>query len=161
MQMHREAREFVSHCATAEPVRVIEIGSLNVNGTIRDLFPNASWIGLDRIAGPCVDVVCDAAQFVPQSPVDVVICCEVFEHADNWQRLIESAYQWLSPGGVFVMTCAGLGRQPHSCDGGGLKPDEYYRNLSPVEIREAIRKAGFRWQITRQVQTDIQSFAVR
>jgi SAM-dependent methyltransferase len=159
--MHAEARQFVEHFATNEPLRVIEIGSLNVNGTIRDLFPHAIWTGIDRVAGLCVDVVCDAAEFVPESLVDVVICCEVFEHADNWQRLIESAFQWLVPGGVLVMTCAGLGRQSHSCDGGELKPDEYYRNLSPVGIREAIRKAGFRWQITRQVQTDIQSFAVR
>jgi SAM-dependent methyltransferase len=159
--MHNEAREFVANFATDQAVRVIEIGSLNVNGTIRDLFPQAAWIGLDRVAGPCVDVVCDAAQFAPQSPVDVVICCEVLEHADNWQRLIELAFQWLSPDGVFVMTCAGLGRQPHSCDGGELRDGEYYRNLSPVEIREAIRAAGFRWQITRQMQTDIQSFAVR
>jgi predicted methyltransferase len=159
--MHIEARQFVEHLATDRAIRVIEIGSLNVNGTIRDLFPNAEWIGIDRIAGPCVDVVCDAVEYVPESLADVVICCEVLEHANNWQRLIESAYQWLVPGGVFVMTCAGLGRQPHSCDGGELRDGEYYRNLSPVEIREAVRKAGFRWQITRQVQTDIQSFAVR
>jgi SAM-dependent methyltransferase len=159
--MHSEARQFVEHFSTGRPIRVIEIGSLNVNGTIRDLFSNAEWIGLDRVAGPCVDVVCDAAQFAPQSPVDAVICCEVLEHADNWQRLIESAYQWLVPGGVFVMTCAGLGRQPHSCDGGELRQGEYYRNLSPVEIREAIRKTGFRWQITRQVQVDVYAFAVK
>lgn len=159
--MHREVREFVSHFATPEAVRVIEIGSLNVNGTIRDLFPNASWIGLDRVAGLGVDVVIDAETFDPVFPVDVVICCEVLEHADNWHRLIQSAFDWLVPGGVFVMTCAGLGRQPHSCDGGELKPNEYYRNLSPVEIRAAIRAAGFRWQITRQVQTDVKSFSVR
>lgn len=159
--MHREAREFVSHFATDEPVRVIEIGSLNVNGTIRDLFPNASWIGLDRAAGPAVDVVIDAETFDPVFPVDMVICCEVLEHADNWQRLIQSAFEWLVLGGAFVMTCAGLGRQSHSCDGGELKPNEYYRNLSPVEIRDAILAAGFRWQFTRQVQTDVQSFAVR
>jgi predicted methyltransferase len=161
MHMHREARDWVSQFASSKPLSIIEIGSLNVNGTIRDLFPNAEWIGLDRVEGPCVDVVCDAMEFHPESPVDAVICCEVLEHADNWQQLIDSAYQWLSPGGVFVVTCAGLGRQPHSCDGGTLKDGEYYRNLSPAEIREAIHKAGFRWKITRQVQTDVQSFAVR
>ena len=159
--MHREAREFVTHFKTTRPVLVIEIGSLNVNGSIRDLFPKASWIGIDRAAGPCVDVVGDAEKFDPSALVDVVICCEVLEHADNWAALIQKAYSWLAPGGVFIMTCAGLGRTPHSCDGGKLKSGEYYRNLSPPEVRAQIEHVGFQWQLTKQVQTDIQSFAVK
>lgn len=159
--MHREAREFVTHFKTGLPVSVIEIGSLNVNGTIRDLFPSAFWVGIDRAAGPCVDVVGDAENFEPEALADVVICCEVLEHADNWATLIRKAYSWLAPGGVFIMTCAGLGREPHSCGGGKLPPGEYYRNLAPPEVRQQISEAGFKWQITRQVGTDVQSFAVR
>ncbi len=159
--MHREAREFVTHFATTRQVSVIEIGSLNVNGSIRDLFPKASWTGIDRAAGPCVDVVGDAEKFDPSTPVDVVICCEVLEHADNWAALIQKSFAWLVPGGVFIMTCAGLGREPHSCGGGKLPPGEYYRNLAPPEVRQQIEAAGFRWQVTRQVGTDLQSFAVK
>lgn len=159
--MHREAREFVQHFATDAVIEVIEIGSLNVNGTVRDLFPNAEWTGIDRVAGPCVDVAVDSENFDPQSPVDVVVCCEVLEHADNWERLIQKAAIWLKPDGVFIMTCAGLGRTPHACDGGKLPQNEYYRNLSPVDVRRAVKAAGFRWQVTRQMQTDIQTFAVK
>jgi hypothetical protein len=159
--MHHEAKEFVRQFSTSRPLSVIEIGSLNVNGTIRDLFPNASWIGLDRSAGKCVDVVCDAQEFYPKSAVDIVICCEVLEHANNWRELILKAFSWIIPGGAFIMTCAGLGRIPHSCDGGKLKHGEYYKNLSPPEVKAQIELAGFRWQLTRQVQTDIQCFAVK
>lgn len=142
--MHAEARRFISHFKTASPISVIEIGSRNVNGTIRDLFPNASWIGLDRSPGPCVDVVIDAEQYSPAERVDVVICCEVLEHANNWRAVIQRASSWLKPDGIFIMTCAGSGRKPHSAvDGGALRPDEYYRNLPFDEISAAMGAAGF------------------
>ncbi len=159
--MHREAREFVSLFATDRSISVVEIGSLDVNGTIRDLFPNATWTGIDRVSGKCVDVVCDAAIYTPQGQVDLVVCCEVLEHADNWYQVILNAARWIRPGGSFIMTCAGLGRQPHSCDGGALKPHEYYQNLSPRDIRDAVQTAGFEWNCTRQILTDIQCFAVK
>jgi hypothetical protein len=142
--MHTEARRFVNHFKTAKKISVIEIGSRNVNGTIRDLFPNATWIGLDRAPGPCVDVVGDAERYQPVEPVDVVICCEVLEHANNWRALIQCAASWLKPDGIFIMTCAGSGRKPHSAvDGGPLRPDEYYRNLPFDEISGAMQVAGF------------------
>jgi hypothetical protein len=159
MQMHAEARQWVEHFATDRKIRIVEIGSLNVNGTIRDLFPNADYTGIDRVAGPGVDVVCDAVDYVPESLVNMVICCEALEHTANWKQVIETANKWLHPCGAFVMTCAGLGRQPHSCDGGPLRDGEYYRNLSPADVREAM--GGFTWKIVRQYQTDVQAFAVR
>lgn len=141
--MHAEAFRFVSRFKTNEPISVIECGSRDINGTVRPLFPCASWIGLDWHAGPCVDVVCDAVDYFPSQGVDLVVCTEVLEHAPNWRELIQCASSWLLPGGRFLMTCAGPGRAPHSHhDGCGLHENEYYGNLSADQIAEECHNAG-------------------
>ena len=84
--MHPEAREFVHRQVSR--LAAIEIGSLNVNGSIRDLFPHYDYLGLDLVAGPGVDVVADGATFDTPKRFDVAISCEAFEHAANWLSLI-------------------------------------------------------------------------
>lgn len=158
--MHAEARQWVEHFATMQPISVIEIGSKNVNGSIRDLFPNATWYGIDRESGAMVDQVTDAIDYTPDLPADLVVCCEVLEHADNWRQIISRAAEWLKPEGVLIVTCAGLGRKPHSCDGGPLKTGEYYANIDPAELRAELDKS-YRWKYCRQFQTDAQAFAMR
>jgi trans-aconitate methyltransferase len=141
--MHTAAFDYVARFATLEPISVIEIGSRNYNGTARDHFPAAHWIGIDISAGPCVDVVCDAIRYEPQSPVDLVIACEVFEHASNWRDIIERSATWLRPGGRMIVTCGGTGRRPHSADGDTeMKPFEWYCNVSKRALFDAMRFAG-------------------
>jgi len=147
--VHPGAREFVARHATAEPVSVIEIGSRNINGTVRDLFPNAAWTGLDLHAGPGVDVVCDAMRYKPLKLAHMVVCCEVLEHASNWRDLLCVAYRWLRSGGHMIVTCAGPGRDPHSAiDGGPLQPGEHYANISTNELNLAKKRAGFALRVT-------------
>lgn len=147
--MHPGAREFVARHATADPVSVIEIGSRNINGTVRDLFPRATWTGIDLRAGPCVDVVGDAMLYEPPEPVDLVVCCEVLEHAADWQDLVCVTYGWLKSGGHLIVTCAGPGRNAHSAiDGGPLRVDEHYENISTNELNDAMKRAGFVLRVT-------------
>jgi len=158
--MHHEAYEFLRQHATTDVLTVIEIGSRNVNGTARDHFPNAIWTGLDLYEGPCVDVVCDAESWSPPSLVDLVVCCEVLEHARNWRDLIDAAERWLKPGGRFLMTCAGPGRIMHShIDGLELRPGEYYTNLSEVDICLACLSAGLHHIRTTQCGNDTYAIA--
>lgn len=143
--MHTEAFEWVKDAASRLPdVRtVIEIGSRNVNGTVRTLFPGRSWFGLDIEDGPDVDLVVDAMEFTPAELVDMVICCEVLEHAPRWKEIILRAVSWLNPGGVLLITVAGPGRDPHSAyDGGPLKHGEYYGNVSPEDLGRVAAAAG-------------------
>ena len=60
---HQEQRDFLSRVKKLFPesffsVKVLDIGSFNVNGTERDFFGNADITGLDIAEGDCVDVVC-------------------------------------------------------------------------------------------------------
>jgi len=142
--MHPGAYEFISRFATNDLLSVIEIGSRDINGTVRPLFPAASWTGLDLYPGPAVDVVTDALDYVPGKLVDLVVCCEVFEHAKNWRQILQRASCWLGDGGRILITCAGPGRDPHSAiDGGQLRPGEHYENISVDSLGEELHYAGF------------------
>jgi hypothetical protein len=64
--MHDGASKFVAAAAAVLPagLRVIEFGSRDVNGSIRDHFKTAgSYLGVDILPGPGVNLIRDAATF--------------------------------------------------------------------------------------------------
>lgn len=159
--MHAEAYAFVKQFACDTPIDVIEIGSRNINGSVRPLFPKARWVGLDLHPGPDVDVVCDMMEYTPPKQVDLVICCEVLEHAEPWKQMLSQAQAWLKPGGRMIITCAGPGRLPHShIDGCQLRPGEYYGNISAEDLREAMEADGLYVVICTQLRNDTQAMAI-
>jgi len=70
-----------------EPGKVLEVGSLNVNGSYRELFTNPErYTGIDHEKGPGVDLEADLhVDFVQlladgAIPADLVLCGQVLEH---------------------------------------------------------------------------------
>jgi hypothetical protein len=75
-------RRFFEAYGTPQSV-IIEFGSLNVNGTLRDFCPaGAQWIGLDLTECPGVDIVINTMVGIPLASrsADIVIASSVFEH---------------------------------------------------------------------------------
>jgi hypothetical protein len=69
-------------------------------------------------------------------PFTVHNCTEVLEHTPDGAAVCRTAFDALGPGGVFVVTAAGPGREPHSAaDGGPLRDGEYYANVPPETLR--------------------------
>ena len=135
--VHVEAFEFVTRAARVvpSPQRVLEVGARNVNGSARDAWPaDTPWLGVDLLAGDGVDVVADFATAHIDGPFDLVVCCEVFEHARNVAALVDRMIDVLRPDGYLLMTCATDGRVPHGADGGGVRAGEWYRNVAPWEL---------------------------
>lgn len=135
--MHNAAWAFVAGAVSSLDLTgdVLEIGSRDVNGTVRSLFRDArSYTGIDVSPGPGVDVAADGASFDPGTNYDVVVCCEVLEHARDAAGVIANALRLLKPGGKLIVTCAGPTRVPHSNDGGALKAGEYYRNVYADDV---------------------------
>ena len=154
--MHAEAFAFVRGFATNDAIDIIDVGARDINGSCRPLFPNARYIGLDLHPGPAVDVVCDAATYQPANKCDLVLICEVLEHAANWRELIRVAASWLRPDGRVLITCAAPGREPHSAIDGEhrLLDGEYYANLTEDEVTEAMEEAGLVWIESEQIGED-------
>ena len=134
--MHPAVAEWVAAHAPDGPVTVLDIGGRDINGTVRHLFhPDSVWTVIDLRPGPNVDVVADFTTYTHPTEVDVVVCCEVFEHTLVWPQLVAAAAKALKPGGRFLCTCAGPGRAPHSgVDGNEVKPGEHYANVSAQEL---------------------------
>jgi hypothetical protein len=62
---------------------ILEVGALDVNGSVRPLFPEP-YLGLDLQGGPGVDVVGDIeecrGQWVKEEFYKTIVCCETLEH---------------------------------------------------------------------------------
>lgn len=157
--MHRQARAWIAAHASDEPLSAVEIGSRDINGTIQDLFPNASWWGIDVVDGPNVDEVADAATWQPGEPVDLVVCCEVFEHTPSWPAIAQSMFRMLRPGGLALFTMAGPGRRPHGV--GVYGPDGYYENVTPDVLDTVLHGCGFAEVTVDQRGTDVRAAARR
>jgi len=135
--MHHAAYTFIAQEAArlGSCAFVVELGSRDVNGSVRHLFDTDQYIGVDWVPGPGVDVVADAEHYTPDAAPDVVICAETLEHAPNAAAICAQALRVLAPGGVFIMTAAGEGRLPHSAiDGGPLRQGEFYHNVTAAEL---------------------------
>lgn len=143
--MHAAALAFVKASALAlpAPTLVVDLGGLNINGSPRSLFQASRYISVDQVFGVGVDVVADAATYAPTDAPEVVLCCEVLEHAPQGDRIIANALRMLAPGGTLIVTCASLLRAPHSAvDGGRLRPGEFYRGVSDLLLLRWLTTSG-------------------
>lgn len=156
---------WVAAHATDEPVTVLDLGGRDTNGSPRHLFPNAAaYRVLDAVDGPDVDVVADAATWVPDCEYDVVVACELFEHTPSWPEICLTAYKALVSGGRFVVTTAKPGRPPHGAWGAPSPgPGEWYQNVDPDRLRVVLDQAGFTGVVIdeRPWPADVRAVAVR
>jgi hypothetical protein len=164
--MHAAAYEWVAQQVVKRGpfVSVLEVGSRNINGGVRDLFNGHDTVfeGVDIVDGPGVDYVCDATIELPTGPYDAVVCCEVFEHCARWPQIVKRAHLALMDRGVVLLTMAGPGRPPHSAaDGGQLGAGEFYRNVEPACLGRALRAAGFTNVEVDVLDTDVRAVAVK
>ena len=138
--MHPEAYTYVRNQLHGKPLTgatVLEIGSYNVNGSVRPLCAGAaSYQGIDVRAGRGVDEVADAADFDGHGEYDLVISTETMEHMEHPEALIACALRALKPGGLLLITAAAPERAPHGVDGGAPSKGEAYTAISPDALSE-------------------------
>ena len=123
---------------------VLEIGSYNVNGTVREFFPDTNYIGVDLIEGAGVDVVGDGHTInMGEDHFDVTLSCESFEHNPYWQETFENMHRMTKPAGFVIFTCASKGRVEHGTNRTDLKDSpgsnhlnwDYYNNLTETDFQ--------------------------
>lgn len=104
--------------------RVLEVGSLDVNGSIRDNFPGGEYIGIDIREGTGVDMVLDAVDLpsaFPPEHFQIVLCCETLEHVERWRESIEGMWHVLKPHGFLTITTPTQEKGRHNY------PSDYWR----------------------------------
>ena len=125
--------------------KVLEIGSYDRNGSIRNLFNVKKYAGADLVDGPGVDIIYDGLNLnLEGEKFDICISCECFEHDQNWVNTFNNMINNLIPGGLIIFTCASKGRiehgtkrtNPKDSPGTSAVGVNYYRNLREKNFRE-------------------------
>lgn len=163
--MHTGAFQWVEQHVLMLPKRtsVLEIGSKNINGSIRSVFGRIPYWGIDWQDGPDVDEVADGGKWRSDRKFDTVICMECLEHAPNGKEICQTAFEQLTPGGVFITTSAGIGRPPHSAVDGGLqlRGGEWYCNIQRSDLEEWLQPFMLNLIDDRCHPCDIYSLSVK
>ena len=107
------------------PGRVLEIGSQDVNGSVRTFFQDAKeYIGIDMQEARGVDIVMNASGALDRFGVesfDTIICCEMLEHDLHFLDTVGQIHQMLKPGGMLIITTPTFGFPLHRY------PKDYWR----------------------------------
>jgi len=149
---HREQRQFVEKIKNKFPVyfqdkKVLEVGSLDINGSVRDFFNGCNYIGIDVAPGNKVDVVCEGQNYnAPDNSYDVVCSLECFEHNPFWVETFKNMIRLCKNGGLVLFTCATDGRpehgttktSPHDSPLTNSIGWDYYCNLNENDFRTEI-----------------------
>lgn len=142
--MHDSVREFVYDVIDAQRetlagCRVLEMGSLNVNGSVRDLFAEVAhgYLGIDGQLGPGVDLQCFSwgTPFRDET-FDVVVSTEMLEHDAKPALTFKEANRVLPKGGHLIVTARGPGFPEHDY------PDDHWR-FTPEDLSRLATFAGF------------------
>ena len=116
---HNEQRDFCRSVKQILPsyfnnTMVLDIGSLDINGSNQFLFDDCLYIGVDVAEGRNVDLITTGHQLMlPDASVDVIISTECFEHDQFYDKTLKNIFRMLKPGGLFLFTCATTGRPEH------------------------------------------------
>lgn len=166
--MHNEAMNWVYQSfhilRTKDKYDILEIGSLNINGSVRSILEPfaATYLGIDMQDGPGVDLVADGASYELPEAYDAIVTAEAFEHTPDWKKIIKQSYINLKPGGIFIATMAGEGRPFHSgIDGGQLQEHEHYANIGAWELNQTLKGIGFQQVVVNVLGQDTRCSAVK
>lgn len=149
---HKEQKEFCTKVKAQFPnffvrKKVLDCGSLDINGSNRHLFEDCDYTGIDVGEGKNVDVLSTIHEYEGKSKeYDFIISTECFEHDMHYRQSLLNIIRMLKPKGMFLFTCATTGRAEHGTkrtspsDAPLLEGDwsDYYKNLTEHDIREVL-----------------------
>ncbi|MCX5774543.1 MAG: methyltransferase domain-containing protein [Fusobacteria bacterium] len=152
---HNEQREFCMQVKKNFPQyfknsTVLDIGSLDINGSNQALFETCVYFGVDIGDGRNVDIISKGHELALEGATfDVIISTECFEHDMYYKETLNNIYRMLKPGGLLIFTCATTGRPEHGTKRTETVQDapllsnfsewsDYYKNLTEADIREVM-----------------------
>lgn len=102
-------------------VKVLDIGSQDVNGSIRSVTPNRfEYVGVDFVQGKGVDKVLESPYDLPfdDNSFDIVVSSSCFEHSEMFWVVFLEIMRVLKPTGLFYLNAPSNGlfhRFPVDC----------------------------------------------
>ena len=102
-------------------VRIVEIGSQDVNGSLRSTAPsNFEYVGVDFVAGKGVDVILTDPYTLPfeDDSADIILSSSCFEHSEMFWLVFLEILRVLKPKGLLYLNVPSNGdfhRYPVDC----------------------------------------------
>ena len=96
-------RDFVkNYFPVSSEKKIIEVGSTNINGSIRHRFPDAEYVGVDIVAYDGVDIVMEDPYNFPfdNDTFDLAISTNTLEHCTRPWVTIKEMTRVVKPGGI-------------------------------------------------------------
>lgn len=130
--------------------KVLDVGSLDINGCNRPFFLECDYKGLDIGPGKNVDIVSLGHEYdAPDGFFDVVTSANAFEHDIHFEKTFKNMLRMLRSGGLFFFCCPGPGFPEHGTVRSeawaaphiSSKSDDwksYYKNVEESQIRSFI-----------------------
>lgn len=155
---HPEQRRFIELVSryffkNARPMRILEVGSYDLNGTVRDFFRDAkTYVGVDLIAGPGVDRVISGHEIdLGSDTLDLAMSCESLQHNPYWFETFQNMTRLTRPGGLVVFTCGSRGRvemgtrrcATDMSPGTGPRGWDHYMNLQSADFERRMSFADY------------------
>ena len=93
-----------------ENKKILDIGSYDINGSLKPLFEKGQYIGMDMSEGPNVNIVASAHDIpFKDNYFDIVLSSSCFEHDDMfWISFLEMC-RVLKPGGFMYINAPSIG----------------------------------------------------
>lgn len=106
-------QKLVSKYVNDFSITVLDVGSMDVNGTYKPIFPvTCKYIGLDLEAGRNVDLVVSSAYKWPEisdNSIDLIISGQAFEHIKFFWLTLAEMYRILKPNGLWFIIAPSAG----------------------------------------------------
>jgi ubiquinone/menaquinone biosynthesis C-methylase UbiE len=120
--------------------KVLEVGSLDINGSIRKYFTDCDYTGVDLGPGKAVDIVAKGEELdFADSTFDVAVSCECFEHNEHWKETFLNMIRMTNSEGLVFFSCATTGRKEHGTRRTNPTSSpftgDYYRNLTEEDFQ--------------------------
>lgn len=103
---------FNSYLKNIQNPIIVDIGSQNVNGSLREVAPaNFTYVGLDFAQGNGVDIVLEDPYTFPieDNYADAVVTSSCFEHSQFFWLTFLEALRILKPGGILYINAPSNG----------------------------------------------------
>jgi hypothetical protein len=146
--------------ANEQGLTVLELGAKDHNGSIRGLFSNTDYLGVDIEEGPGVDIVASSHDLLNMDDFnvddgtydgdyrkfDIVVCLEMLEHDIKFWRTMYVIGELLAEGGLLFLSARGatvgkLGQRNGESMWEHGYPHDYWRFL-PQSVPELHDMAG-------------------
>lgn len=142
---HLAQMNFVEHVKDKFPDAfvgkdVLEIGSLDINGSVRKFFESCNYIGCDLGVGKGVDIVSHGHMLdYADGYFDTSISCECFEHDKHWKETFANMVRMTR--NLVIFSCASTGRPEHGTSSANPSDapftTDYYKNLTEADFKSA------------------------